>query len=120
MRISQLGFALLLVAATTATAGAQNVTIKEEKPGLLKAAKVSQADAIKAAQTAVPKGTIQSAEIEREHGKLIYSFDIKVPGKTGIDEINVDAVTGKVLAHEHESPAKEKAEERGEKHKSKH
>ena len=45
-------------------------------------------------------------------GKLIYSFDIKVAGKSGIEEVAVDAMTGKVLAVKHESPkqeAKEKA-----------
>ena len=45
-------------------------------------------------------------------GKLIYSFDIKVAGKSGIEEVAVDAMTGKVLVVEHESPkqeAKEKA-----------
>ena len=41
-------------------------------------AKVSEADAIATAQKEVPDGKIQSAEIEREGGKLIYSFDIKV------------------------------------------
>ena len=31
-------------------------------------------------------------------------------GKPGIEEINVDALTGKVIAHEHESPKAEKME----------
>jgi uncharacterized membrane protein YkoI len=63
----------------------------------------------------VPGGTIQSAELEREHGKLIYSFDMKVAGKSGIEEVNVNAVTGKLVAHEHESPTAEKKEAAAEK-----
>jgi uncharacterized membrane protein YkoI len=73
-------------------------------------AKVKQADAIAIAKKEVPNGKIQSGEIEREGGKLIYSFDIKVPGKSGIEEVNVDAMTGTIIAHEHETPKAEKTE----------
>jgi hypothetical protein len=31
--------------------------------------------------------------LEREHGKLIYSFDIRVPGKPGIEEVQVSAIS---------------------------
>jgi ribosomal protein L34E len=44
----------------------------------------------------VPGGEIKSAELEREHGKLIYSFDIKTA--RGITEVNVSAISGKVIA----------------------
>jgi uncharacterized membrane protein YkoI len=73
-------------------------------------AKVSEADAIATAQKEVPDGKIQSAEIEREGGKLIYSFDIKVPKKSGVEEVNVDAVSGTVVKKEHETAKEEKAE----------
>jgi len=109
-------FALVasLLMVVSAQAGAQNPTVKvkEEKPGLLKQATVAPAAAIKRAQRVVPNGTITSAELEREDGKLIYSFDIKVRGKPGIEEVNIDARTGAVLAHEHEGPAQERAEAR--------
>jgi hypothetical protein len=58
----------------------------------------------------VPNGKIQTAELEREHGKLIYSFDIRVPGKSGIEEVQVDAVNGKVVSMVHESPKAERKE----------
>ena len=96
----------------TAPAFADGVSMKEEKPGLLKKAKVSPDAATAAAQAKVPKGKVVSAEIEEEGGKLIYSFDIKTKGKSGIDEVNVDAITGSVLGVQHETPrdeAKEKA-----------
>ena len=41
---------------------------------------------------------------------MIYSFDISVPGKTGIEEIAVNAIDGSVVTHEHETPKMEKAE----------
>jgi uncharacterized membrane protein YkoI len=50
----------------------------------------------------VPNGKIRGLELEREHGKLIYSFEIKVAGKPGITEVNVDAMTGSVGPLEHE------------------
>jgi hypothetical protein len=49
-------------------------------------------------------------ELEKEDGKLLYSYDIKVAGKTGVEEVHVDAMTGALLSNEHESPADEKAE----------
>ncbi|HEX7977887.1 MAG TPA: PepSY domain-containing protein [Gemmatimonadaceae bacterium] len=73
-------------------------------------AKVSEADAIATAQKEVPDGKIESGEIEREGGKLIYSFDIKVPKKSGVEEVNVDAMTGTVVKKEHETAKAEKAE----------
>jgi hypothetical protein len=99
--------ALLVCAAPLA---AQGVTVKEDKPGLLKRAKVTADAAMKAAQAKVPGATIASAEIETEKGKLIYSFDMKTAGKDGIDEVNVDAMTGAVVSVEHESPKSEAKE----------
>jgi uncharacterized membrane protein YkoI len=58
----------------------------------------------------VPGAKIESSENERERGTLIYSFDMRVAGKRGIEEVNVDAMTGALVAHEHESPEAERAE----------
>jgi Predicted membrane protein len=60
----------------------------------------------------VPNGSVSSEELERENGHLIYSFDVKVPGKSGIQEVNVNALSGKVLGVHHEGPAAEKKEAR--------
>jgi hypothetical protein len=104
--------ALPLAAAVFATSalfaqGAAPATLKvtEEAPGLLQRAKVTGQAALASAQAKVPKGKFDSAAIEEEDGKLIYSFIFKVEGKTGVDEVAVDAITGKVLGVEHESPA---------------
>jgi uncharacterized membrane protein YkoI len=72
--------------------------------------KVSARSAREIAVAQVPHGVITSQELEREKGRLIYSFDFKVSGQTGIDEVNVDAMTGKVLALEHETPKAERRE----------
>lgn len=89
---------------------AQDVKVKEETPGLLAKVKITVAAATAAAQAKVPKGKVASIEVEKEKGKLIYSFDFKTEGKSGVDEVSVDAMTGKVGAVEHEDAAAEKKE----------
>ncbi|HKS25113.1 MAG TPA: PepSY domain-containing protein [Thermoanaerobaculia bacterium] len=60
-------------------------------------------------------GTIKSAELENEHGKLIYSFDIATSPKV-ITEVNVDALNGKIVAVQQENAAQEAKEKAAEKH----
>jgi len=74
--------------------------------------KISMKEAKTIALKKVANGRIQSAELENEGGKLIYSFDIKAA--SGITEVNVDAMNGKVVAVQNESPAKEAAEKKAE------
>ena len=83
---------------------------EESQAALQKEAKVSEATARATALQQVPNGTVKSSELEREGGKLIYSYDITVPGKTGIDEVNVNAIDGTVVAKQHETPKAEKTE----------
>jgi len=98
------------VCAMARTSSAQ-ATYKHDLPdSLVRVAKVSEADAAAAAQKRVPKGKIESVALEREKGKLIYSYDIKQAGKSGVEEVNVDANTGKVVANFHESAKTEKKE----------
>ncbi len=77
-------------------------------------AKVSMKTARATALAKVPGGKVQAAELEREHGKLIYSFDIRVPGKSGIEEVQVDAIHGEVVSMAHEGPKAERKEARQE------
>ncbi len=105
---------LALAGATTPAQAGPAPRVKEERPGLLARAKVTAEVAEGTAQAKFPKAKRVSAEIEEENGKLIYSFDFKTKGKSGIDEVGVDAVTGAILTVEHESPraeAKEKADD---------
>jgi uncharacterized membrane protein YkoI len=82
----------------------------DTQASLQKEAKISEATARATALKEIPNGVVKSSELEREGGKLIYSYDITVPGKTGIDEVNVNAVDGSVVAKQHETPKAEKAE----------
>ena len=79
-------------------------------PALVKEATVSEASAAKSAEAQVKHGRIQAVALENEGGKLIYSYDVKVRGKSGVEEVNVDAKTGKVVSAEHESAKTEKKE----------
>jgi uncharacterized membrane protein YkoI len=101
----------ILVLALTAGAGAQAThKAHETQADLQKEAKMSMADARAMARREVPGATIAAGEIEREGGKLIYSFDMKTKGKSGIDEVNIDAMTGTLIAKQHETPKDERAE----------
>jgi hypothetical protein len=73
-------------------------------------AKIGKADATRAALAAVPGGKVQGAELEREHGKLIWSFDIARAGASGITEVHVDAISGRIDSKTHESAAAERSE----------
>ena len=85
-------------------------TVKESQATLQKEAKISEETARATALKEVPNGTVKSSELEREHGKLIYSYDISVPGKSGVEEVNVNAIDGSVVAKQHESAKTEKKE----------
>jgi uncharacterized membrane protein YkoI len=62
----------------------------------------------------VPHGRVASAELEREHGRLIYSFDIRVAGQPGIEEVQISAIDGGLVSRTHETPAAERREARAE------
>ena len=103
---------ILLAFTLQAWAGGQS---KASQAALSKEAKVTMEQAQKTA-LAKEAGKIQSKEIEREKGKLIYSFDIKMAD--GIHEVNVDAITGEVVEDTVESAdaeAKEKAADKKQK-----
>jgi uncharacterized membrane protein YkoI len=107
--------------AVAAPAAAQQPTYKRDLPdSLAREAKVSETVAVAVAHKAVPKGEVTAIELEREGGRLIYSMDVKTKGKSGTDEVNVDAKTGKMVGKvQHESAAAEKAEAKRESAKKK-
>lgn len=86
------------------------LVVKEEKAGQLKLATIKPEVALATAKAKVPNGTLKSAEIEQEDGKLVYAFAFTVAKKTGEDEVLVDAKTGKVVSVEHETPEQEAKE----------
>ena len=58
----------------------------------------------------VPHSVVKANELETEHGRLIYSYDVAQPGRSGIEEVQISAMTGRLVSRHHESPAKERAE----------
>jgi hypothetical protein len=54
---------------------------------------------------------IARSELEVEQGCLVYSFDVRVASKPGIEKIVVDAGTGKILLHKHETRKQVAAEQ---------
>jgi uncharacterized membrane protein YkoI len=108
--------AITVAASTTLAAQGQGPTYKRDLPAdLVKQATVSEANAAKTVAARLPNGRIQAVELENEGGRLIYSYEVKVQGRSGIEEINVNAKTGAVVNTEHESPAKERGEAKAEK-----
>ena len=73
-------------------------------------AKLSRADAQAITLAKVPGGTVKEGELEKEHGRLVWSFDITTPGTVDVIEVQVDAQTGEVVSQEIETPAAEQKE----------
>ena len=99
--------AVLFVAALTASVA----FARNEKPRIPRE---------KARQIALAKapGKIESEELEQEHGKLVWSFDIRTSPEA-ITEVLVNAKDGSIVAVQHETNASEKAEKEKEKKEKK-
>jgi Peptidase propeptide and YPEB domain len=116
-RVTQFLAILTWTAAATALAATVPCSIHPPKGAtkaeLAKLVKVSRTDAEAAAKASFKNpadATVAESELEAEHGCLIWSFDFKVKGAGGVQEVQVDAGNGKVLSSVHESPGKEAAE----------
>jgi len=97
---------------------AQAAAPKTDLPAsLVKEAKISLDSARAIAMKRLPNASIQSQELEREHGRVIYSFDMKTAGKSGIDEVNINARSGSIVGVGHETPKDEQNEAKSEKKK---
>lgn len=83
-----------------------------EQAQLARQARITMAQARATALKRAP-GNVESSELEREHGKLVYSFDIR-NAKGTITEVQVSAITGRVVSVEHENKKQEAAEKRKE------
>jgi hypothetical protein len=73
-----------------------------QKPAMKPHPKVKETAARATALARVPHSTVRSEELEHEGGRWIYSYDLAVAKQPGIEEVNVDANTGKVVALHHE------------------
>jgi uncharacterized membrane protein YkoI len=52
----------------------------------------------------VPGGTVVIGDLERENGRLVWLFDVSIPGSRNLREIHVDAGTGAVVSNTLETP----------------
>lgn len=89
---------LYLLLATGLIAGCKT----EDQSALQAQAKVSKAETQATALAKVPNGTVKQCELEKEHGKLIWSLELNTPDSKDITEVNVDATAGDVVNIEHE------------------
>lgn len=112
---------LRLLAIAIAAAGFTCLPVAMATPSgqasLASQAKLTQVAAERIALTKVPAGVVESAELEQEHGALVWSFDIATPGDKDIHEIQVDAKSGAIVSAEIETPhaqAQERAADRRE------
>ena len=119
MKIKKIICSAIAVALLTAGMTARADEGKEKEAQLEAQAKVSKADAQKTALAKVPNGTVKEGEVEREDGKLIWSFDITTPDSKEITEVNVDANTGEVVNIEKETPKDEAKEKDNDKKEEK-
>jgi len=101
----------VFVAAMGITPAILSAATTESQATLRKEAKISMKKARSIALKKAP-GKVSSSELERENGKLIYSFDIKTA--KGITEVLVSAIDGHIVDVSHETAAKEAAEKKKE------
>ena len=93
---------MLAALVTLGVAGCE--TEKQEQAELQAQAKISKDQAQQTALAKAPGGTVKESELEKEHGKLVWSFDIATTDSKDITEVNVDAITGDVVSVEKEAP----------------
>jgi uncharacterized membrane protein YkoI len=87
----------------------------ESEQAMMREAKVDRTHAEKIALAATHGGKIKSIELEREHGRLIWSCDIAMPSRSDVTEVAVDAKLAKVISVKKETAAQERAEAKAEK-----
>lgn len=108
----------LLACNTALRAFAEEKAEKSENATLKEQATVSKSAAKKAALAEVKKrglhhARVKEAELEKEKGLLIWSFDISTRGTKDITEVQVDARTGTVVSVTTESARDEAKEKQG-------
>ena len=102
---------VLAMAAVVGLAVAPLAGAADDQAKLAKEAKISKEKAQEIALKKAP-GTVESSELEKEKGTLVYSFDIKTA--KGITEVLVSAIDGHIVDVSHETAAKEAAEKKKE------
>ena len=63
--------------------------------------RVSEAKAREIALRRVPNGSIRDIDLERENGLAIWEVEILTAGKSGHHQVQIDAMSGKVILFRH-------------------
>ena len=112
MKLKSLLTPLLILGLSAGVACSTFESGKEKQARLEAKARISRADAEKTVLAKVPGGKILEGELEEEKGKLIWSFDISMPGSKNITEVQVNALTGEVVSVDIETPAQQEKEKK--------
>ncbi len=91
------------VAASLSLAGLVSAESERE---MMREAKVDRMHAERIAVAAAHGGKVVEIELEREHGKLIWSCDVVKENSKMVTDVEIDAKLGKVLSVKQESAAK--------------
>ncbi len=83
--------------------------VSVEQVKLQSQAKITMDQAREIARKKAP-GEVKSSELEKEHGKIVYSFDIQQPNEKKITEVQVSAIDGSIVSIKAESAANEAKE----------
>jgi hypothetical protein len=103
-----IGSLIAALAITSVTSAATTCSIHPAKDAtdaqLAKLAKISQADAEKKALARVkPPAKVVGSELQVEESCLVWTLIVAQTGRSGVQTLNLDAGTGKVLSAKHES-----------------
>jgi len=77
----------------------QTPTYRRTVPDSLVAqARITEDSARSLALSKVPNGVIQTLTLERRRGKLVWSFAIRDPAKSGNTQVLIDALDGSIMS----------------------
>ena len=61
--------------------------------------RITRQQAENAARELVPGGAIVGGNLERDKGRLLWWFDVSIPGSRNVKAIQIDAYTGAVVSN---------------------
>jgi uncharacterized membrane protein YkoI len=97
---------------------ANAVSADEPQAKLEAEAKITKQQAEAVALSRVLNGVVKSAELEREHGRLVWSFDVAQASRAGVTELQVDARNGQIVSTKHETAFAEANEQKADRHEA--
>jgi uncharacterized membrane protein YkoI len=74
--------------------------LEEDSPGLLAQATISDAAARAVALERFPNGQIVDAEIDEDHGRVMYKYELHIASERRTVDVDIDAKTGAIVAVE--------------------